>query len=37
MTSEAAFIDAVVVFLSFFVNVAVAVVTLADFDLCKAH
>ena len=33
MTSEAAVIIAVDVFLSLFVIVAVAVVTLADFDL----
>ena len=36
MTSEAAVIIAVVVLLSLFVIVAVAVVTLADFDLYKA-
>ena len=36
MTSEAAVIIAVVVLLSFFVTVAVAVVSLADFDIYKA-
>ena len=36
MTSEAAVIIAVVVLLSLFVTVAVAVVSLADFDLYKA-
>ena len=36
MTSEAAVIIAVVVLLSLFVIVAVAVVSLADFDLYRA-
>ena len=36
MTSEAAVIIDVVVLLSLFVTVAVAVVSLADFDLYKA-
>ena len=36
MTSEAAVIIAVVVLLSLFVTVAVADVSLADFDLHKA-
>ena len=36
MTSEAAVIIAVFVLLSLFVTVAVAVVSLADFDLYKA-
>ena len=36
MTLEAAVIITVVVLLSFFVTVAVAVVSLADFDLYKA-
>ena len=36
MTSEAAVIIAVVVLLSLFVTVAVAVVSFADFDLYEA-